>query len=96
MTIIHTVLTAHEVQRLRQADKDYLNRKLEANSLLNTLLHRPVNRALLTELRCILDRQPIPRRKTEQYRKHSKVAVFNALGMLVRIEHSNGRVLRYV
>ncbi len=93
MPIIHTYLPASEVKRLSQQDNDYLKRKLEVNCLLNTILNKHINRPLLAELRCILDRQPIARRKVEQYRRNSKVAVFLD-GVLVRMEYSNGKVMK--
>ena len=96
MTIIHTYLSPAEVNRLSQRDNSYLKQKLQVKCALNNLLHKPINRPLLAELRCILDRKPIARRKTEQYRKHSKVSVCNADGRLVRIEHCNGKVLRTI
>jgi len=95
MAIIHTVLSPSEVARLSQRDNSYLRRQLNDRTMLNTLLNRPINRPLLTELRCILDRQPIPRQKTEQYRRNGKVYVY-VDGWLVRIEHSNGKVIRYL
>lgn len=96
MTVIHTVLTTSQVNRLSQQDNDYFRRKLEDNCLLSRILSKPVNRPLLSELRCVLDRQPIPRRKTERYVRASKVKVFSATGVLVRIEHANGKVIKYV
>ncbi len=95
MSIIHTVLTAPEIDRVCTRDRSYLKRKLHEHCLLNSLLNRPINQPLLAELRCLLDRKPIPRRKVEQYRRNSKVRVFR-LGVLVRIEHCNGKVLKYV
>lgn len=95
MSIIHTVLTPTELNRICQQDRDYLRRKLEVNCLLNNLLHRPINRPLLAELRCILDSEPIPRQKTERSRT-CKVRVYNVEGNLIRIEHNNGKVMRYV
>lgn len=94
MTIIHTVLSPSELQRIRQQDRDYLKRKLETKCVLNNLLNRPVNKPLLAELLCILDRKPIARRKAEQ--RNSKVMVYSAGGVLVRIEHSNGKVMKYM
>ena len=93
MSIIHTYLSTAEVKRLSQRDNDYLRQKLKVNSALNNLLNRTVNKAVFAELQCILDRVPIPRRKTEQHR-NSKVRVYNADGKLVRIEHCNGKVMR--
>jgi len=96
MTIIHTVLTTGEVNRLSQRDNDYFKRRLEDNCMLSRILNKPVNRPLLAELQCVLDRQPIPRRKTEQHMRASKVKVFNASGVLIRIEHANGKVMRMI
>lgn len=94
MSVIHTYLSANQVRRLSQRDNDYLRRRLQLNCMLNSILHRHVNRPLLAELRCVLDSKPIPRRKTEQYRKNSKVRVYDADGVLIRIEHGNGKVMK--
>lgn len=95
MSIIHTVLPASKVKRLGQRDNDYLKRKLDDNCALNELLNKPVNKPLLDELRCILDRKTITRRKTEQHQRNSKVTVYKN-GRLIRIEHANGKVMKYV
>lgn len=95
MTIIYTYISQAEANRLSQRDNDYFKRKLEDNCLLNNILHRPVNRPLLAELQCILDRKPLARRKTEQYRSNSEVRVFKD-GRLVRIEQSNGKVMKEI
>ena len=95
MSIIRTYLTTSEVKRLSQRDNDYLKGKLEVKCALDNLLQKHINRPLLAELRCILDRKPIPRRKTEQQVVNGKVRVYNAEGALIRIEHCNGRVQRY-
>lgn len=96
MSIIHVYLSTSEVRRLSLTDRDYLNHKLKVKCMLNNLLHRPVNRPLLAELRCVLDSRPLARRKTEQYERISKVKVYNAKGKLVRIEHGSGRVMKYI
>lgn len=93
MTIIHTLLSPSELTRLSQKDNDYLRRKLEDNCLLNTILHRPINRPLLAELRCVLDREPIARRKAEHHQMNSKVSVYKD-DRLVRVEHCNGKVMK--
>ncbi len=95
MSIIHTVLSPSQLKTLSQKDNDYFRHRLEDNSMLNGLLNKPVNRPLLTELQCILDRVPIARRKTEQHQRNSKVSVYKK-GKLIRIEHSNGKVMRHV
>ena len=74
MTIIHTYLSTAETIRLSQRDTDYFKRKLHMNCLLSELLHRRVNKPLLTELMCLLDRKPIPRH-TVQHR-HGPVQVY--------------------
>ena len=94
MSIIHTYLSTSEVKRLGQHDRDYLKSKLDVSCMLNNLLHRPINRPLLNELQCVLDSEPITRRKTEQYSRASKVKVYNTVGVLIRIEHSNGKVMK--
>ncbi len=71
--IIHTYITPTERHRLSQSDHDYFRRQLETNTLVNRLMHRPVNEKLLAELLCLLDRKPIARRKTEQ--RNGKVIV---------------------
>ena len=96
MSIIHTYLSTSEVKRLSQRDNDYLRQKLKVNGALNNLLDKPVYEALLDELRCVLDSKPIPRRKTEQHRRNSKVSVYNADGKLIRMEHCNGKVMKYL
>ena len=95
MSIIHTVISPAQVSRLSQKDNDYFRHRLADNSRLNNLLNKPVNRPLLAELQCILDKKPITRRKTEQHRRNSKVRVYKD-GKLIRIEHANGRVMRIV
>ena len=94
MSIIHTYISTAEVRRLSQRDNDYLRQKLVVNSALNNLLHKPIHKSLLAELQCILDSKPIPRRKTERHSRNSEVSVYNADGKLIRIEHSNGKVMR--
>ena len=95
MSITHAVLSPAQVSRLSQKDNDYFRHKLADHSALNSILNKPVNRPLLAELQCVLDRKPITRRKTEQHRRNSKVSVYKE-GKLIRIEHSNGRVMKYV
>lgn len=95
MSIIHTYISTSEVKRLSLVDRDYLKRRIEVNCMLNNLLHRPINRPLLTELRCVLDKEPIVRQNTEQYIRNSKVNVYKN-GRLIRIEHANGKVARLI
>ncbi len=96
MTIIHTYLSPTEAKRLSQRDNDYFRQKLDTKCLLNTVLQKHINRPLLAELRCVLDRQPIARRKTERYSRDSGVKVYNAEGKLIRIENSRGKVIQDV
>ena len=96
MSIIHIYLSTNQVKRLSQCDRDYLRRRLEVNCLLNNLLHKPINRPLLAELRCILDSIPVPRLKTERQCRNSKVRVFKPSGKLIRIEYANGRVMKVI
>ena len=93
MSIIHTYISSAERQRLSVKDNDYLRQKLDDNCRLNRLLNKPINKVLLAELLCVLDRQPIARRKAEQ--RSSKVRVFRD-GKMVRIEHGNGKMMRVV
>ncbi len=93
MTIIQSYLTPSECRRLSLHDNDYLRRKLEEHSLLNLILAKPINKPLLNELRCVLDNKPLVRHHTEQYKRNSKVSVFKD-GRLVRIEHSNGKIMK--
>lgn len=95
MSIIHTFISRSDTARLSRTDSDYLSRKLKDKCMLNSILNRKVNRPLLNELHCVLDSKPIPRRKTEQHSRCSKVLVYKN-GMLIRIEHASGRVLRRV
>ncbi len=95
MSVIRTYLSTAELNRLSQRDNDYFRHKLEDNCMLNDLLNKPVNRPLLAELQCVLDRKPITRRKTEQQCRNSKVSVYKD-GRLIRIEHANGKVMKYV
>lgn len=96
MSIIHTYLTRSEVKYLSDKDTDYLKHKLDTNCMLNNLLNRKVNRPLLTELRCILDREPIPRLKTRRYSRVSKIRVYNTDGVLLRILHANGKLMKQI
>ena len=91
MSIIHTFISQAECQRLSVRDNDYFKQKLAEHCKLNQLLNKPINKPLLNELQCVLDRQPIARRKAEQ--RSSKVRVYKD-GKLVRIEHSNGKVMK--
>ncbi|KKN72638.1 hypothetical protein LCGC14_0408800 [marine sediment metagenome] len=67
MSIIHTYLTTNELRQYRLSERDhsYFKQKLDENDWFNRLMSRPVNRILLDELRCLLDRQHIPRREIE-------------------------------
>ena len=91
MTIIHTYLSLAECQRLSAKDNSYFKQQLTEHTALNKLLNKPIHKPLLTELRCVLDRKPIARRKTEQ--RNSKVLVYKD-GKLVRIEHNSGKVMK--
>ena len=91
MTIIHTYLSRTEYQLLSVKDNDYFRQQLQDHTMLNKLLNKPINKRLLAELECVLDRKPIARRKVEQ--KNSKVTVYKD-GKLVRIENSNGKAIK--
>lgn len=91
MNIIHTYVSRAECQRLSAKDNDYFKQQLKDNCRLNHLLNRPINRPLLNELLCVLDRQPVARRKAEQ--RNSKVTVYKD-GEVVRVEHSNGKIMK--
>ena len=93
MSIIYTLLPRSECQRLSARDSSYLKQQLSEHSALNRLLGKKINRQLLSELRCVLDRKPIARRKAEQ--KNSKVYVYKD-GKLIRIEHGSGRVMKMI
>ena len=95
MSVIHTYISTAEVKRLSLRDNSYLRQTLKIGSALNNLLHRPVNRTVLQELQCILDSKPIARRKTEWHQRNGKVSVYKD-GKLIRIEHTNGRVMKEV
>ena len=92
MSVIHTILPRTETKRLSQKDNDYFRQKLKEHGTLNNILNKSTNKQLLSELECILDSKPIPRRKTVQHMRCSEVKVFNAKGKLVRIEYANGKV----
>ncbi len=95
MSVIHTYLSRADIRQLSQRDNSYLRRQLADNSALGSLLHKTPNKAVLTELQCILDSKPVARRKTEQHRKNGKVSVYKN-GKLIRIEHDNGKVMRQI
>lgn len=95
MSIIYTYISVAEGNRLALRDHSYFKQKLRDNCILSRILNKPFNRPLLHELLCLLDREPLHRRKSERLHRNSKVRVF-ALGKLVRIEHSNGRVMRWL
>lgn len=57
--IISTYIAPAERRRLTQSDHDYFKRQLETNTLVNRLMHKPVNEKLLAELLCLLDKKPI-------------------------------------
>lgn len=95
MSIIHTYLSPAEVRRLSQRDNGYLRQRMADNSALDNLLHKTPNKAVLAELQCILDSKPITRRKTEQHSRDSRVSVYKD-GKLIRIEHTNGKVMKLV
>ncbi len=92
MSIIRTVLSTSELNRLTQRDNNYFRRRLKDNSMLNNLLNKSINKPLLDELLCVLDRKPMARRKTERHSGASKVWVTKD-GKLVRILHANGKVM---
>lgn len=94
MSIIHTFIPKSDTRKISARDQSYLRRKLKDNTLLNKLLNKKVNRELLDELHCILDSKPLPRRKARQYMRASKVTVTNTDGVLLRIEHANGKVMK--
>jgi len=91
MSIIHTYISPTERQRLSAKDNSYFKQQLADHTMLNHLLNKPIYKPLLNELRCVLDRQPIARRKAEH--RNSKVSVYRD-GELVRIEHSNGNTMK--
>lgn len=64
---IRQMLTLTELQQLSQSDHTYLKRKLADHSILNELLHKSINKHLLYELQCVLDKQPLPRQSTGQF-----------------------------
>ena len=93
MSIIHTILPRTETKRLSQKDNNYFRQKLQEHGALNNLLNKSTNKELLSELECVLDGKPVPRRKTvQQYMRVSEVKVYNAEGKLIRIEYANGKV----
>lgn len=94
MGIIHTILSRHERHtiQLSARDSDYLRKQLETNSLLNSVMHRPINHQLLLELQCLLDGERIPRRKAEHRRGCGLVRVFKN-NQLIRVERGTGKVL---
>ena len=94
MSIIHTFLSTTEIKLPSQRDSSYLRQKLKVNSALSNLLGKPINKPLLAELLCILDREPITRRNAGQQCRNSKVRVYNASGELIRIECCNGKVIK--
>ena len=67
MSVIHTYLSTSELRQLTNKDIRYLRKKLADRSALNKLMNRPINQQVLNELRCILDRKPIPRQKAGQF-----------------------------
>lgn len=93
MAVIHTYLSKTDCQRLSAKDNSYLKRQLEVHSALNKLLGKPIDKPLLAELLCLLDKKPIARRKPEQ--RNSKVSVYKD-GRLIRIECSNGKALKVI
>lgn len=96
MSIIHTFIARSETAKLSSRDHSYLERKLKDNCMLNSLLNRKVNRPLLHELRCVMDKKPLPRRKTKHYTRVGKVSVYNSAHKLIRIEHASGRVMKEI
>lgn len=66
MSIRH-LLSRAEIGRLTQSDHSYLKRKLREGCLLSELLNKPYNKRLLTELKCILDKKPLPRQHTGRF-----------------------------
>ena len=63
---IRYILSNEELKQLSQSDQTYLRQQLEANTMLNQLLNKPVNQHLLHELQCVLDSKPLPRQKAGQ------------------------------
>lgn len=94
MSIIHTFIPKSDTARLSRTDGDYLRGKLKDKCMLSSLLNKKVNRPLLTELRCVLDKKPVPRRKTKRYSRVSKIRVYNTDGVLLRILHANGKLMK--
>ena len=64
---IRQLLTPYERQKISQSDRAYLKRKLSERCALSRLLNKPVNQHILHELQCLLDEQPLPRRKPGQF-----------------------------
>ena len=96
MSVIHTYLPRLELKHLSLRDNDYLRHKITVTSALNNLLHKPINKTVLSELQCILDSKSIARQKTEQHERNGRVSVYNADGKLIRIEHANGKVMKEI
>ena len=96
MSIIHAYLSTDKIKQLSHADREYLKQQLVDNTLLNKLLHRPINKPLLAELQCVLDSKPIARWHTRYDSKNSNVRVFNVEGKLIRIENCIGRTIKEI
>ena len=67
MSVIRCILTNSEIQKIKQSDHKYLKRKLKEHSTLNRMLNKPINQTALHELRCLLDRKPIPGQKPGRF-----------------------------
>lgn len=67
MSVIRTILTPTERKRLNESDHRYLKKQIEGRTLLNKMLNRRCNCQLLDELKCILDRAPLPRQASGRF-----------------------------
>jgi len=63
---IRQILSTEDIKHISQSNRRYLKRQLKERSILNRMLNKPVNQRILHELQCILDKQPLPRRKAGQ------------------------------
>lgn len=67
MSVIRCILTNSEIQKIKQSDRKHLKRKLSEHSALNKMLNKPINQTALHELRCLLNRKPLPRQNPGQF-----------------------------
>ena len=95
MSVIHTYISTSDSKRLSLKDNTYLKQQLTDRTALNQLMHRPINRQLLSELQCILDKKPITRRKTEHHERNGKIRVYKD-NKLIKILHANGKLMKTI